>query len=144
MRIHLILVVLISLVLGGCSESQRLPGQPDDTDQITFKGTQGDAGAAVKKKATTSTLKSMRVKIHNRGIRTSQEGTAFGRSIKIVYSNGYVVDIKNTAVRNALPNGFIYRPGIGPVSGGLGTSHGGMYVLANKGNNSTYATIYWR
>lgn len=75
--------------------------------------------------------------------RINKKGTAFGKTIKLVFSNGYTVIIPNTSQRFAKSDGLIYRPGIGSIESGTGTSHGGIYLYAPYGNKSKSVTIWY-
>lgn len=43
--------------------------------------------------------------------RINKKGTAFGKTIKLVFSNGYTVIIPNTSQKFAKSDGLIYRTG---------------------------------
>jgi hypothetical protein len=131
----LFLVLLLTLFLSGC-------GDDDDTD--TTSGTGTDTTTSNYKNKETYT--SQGVAPANRGggttFRINKKGTAYGKTIKVVFSNGWSVVISDTSKRYT-KDGFIYRPGIGSKQSGTGTSHGGVFICANSGNRSRSLTVYY-
>jgi hypothetical protein len=78
--------------------------------------------------------------------RISQKGPAFGKKIKVVFSNGHTVYVNNTSQNYRERDGFVFKPGIGPNGEGIsdtGTSHGGVYLHAPYGNSSKRVTFYF-
>lgn len=78
-------------------------------------------------------------------LRATKIGTDFGKSIKVVYPNGFSFIVPDTSKRFSL-NGkeTVYR------AGGVGlsksseryTSHGGMGIWTQKAGSSSFVTIY--
>ncbi len=140
----LFLILLLALFLNGCGDSD------DPTDVIT-----GAADAKTPPATTTTgtsgyntsqTFSATGVAHAHRGrgstFRIPQKGTYFGKSIKVVFSNGWSIVVPDTSKRYASGN-FIYRPGIGSVSSGTGTAHGGVFIAANTGNRSKTVKILY-
>lgn len=81
-----------------------------------------------------------------KSLRTKEYGTSFGRSIRVVYQNGFTFTVPDTSKRFAL-NGreTVFRPGgpgLTPKNSELGTEHGGMGIWTQRAGSSTYLTIY--
>lgn len=139
----LFLILLLALFLNGCGDSD------DPTDVIT-----GAADAKTPPTTTTGssgyskseTFSATGVAHAHRGrgstFRINKQGPAFGKSIKVVFSNGWSIVVPDTSRRYASGN-FIYRPGIGSVRSGTGTAHGGVFIAANTGNKSKTVKIYY-
>lgn len=159
-----ILVLSFTLLLSGCGEWDDLvdsvSGSDDDdtTTTTTTTAPRKDVSDTKTKTKTTTdtstdstyknkaTYTSSGVAPSHRGggttFRINKIGTAFGKSIKVVFSNGWSVTISDTSKRYTKDN-FIYRPGTGSKESGTGTSHGGVFICANSGNKSKSLTIYY-
>jgi hypothetical protein len=158
------LVLSFTLLLSGCGEWDNLVDSvsgSDDDDTTTTSDLPRKDVSDTKTKTTTktdtdtskdstyknkATYTSSGVAPANRGggstFRINKKGTAFGKSIKVVFSNGWSVTISDTSKRYTKDN-FIYRPGIGSKESGTGTSHGGVFICANSHNTSKSLTIYY-
>jgi hypothetical protein len=78
--------------------------------------------------------------------RINKKGPAFGKKIKVVFSNGHTVYVKDTSHNYRESDGFVFKPGIGPNGEGVndtGTAHGGVYLHAPYGNSSKQVTFYY-
>lgn len=78
--------------------------------------------------------------------RIPKKGPEFGKAIKVVFSNGHTVYVKNTSKNYRENDGFVFKPGIGPNGEGednTGTAHGGVYLHAPYGNPSKQVTFYY-
>lgn len=78
--------------------------------------------------------------------RIPKKGPAFGKKIKVVFSNGHTVYVNNTSKNYRESDGFVFKPGIGPNGEGshdTGTAHGGVYLHAPYGNKSKQVTFYF-
>ncbi len=78
--------------------------------------------------------------------RISKKGPAFGKKIKVVFSDGHTVLVKDTSHNYRESDGFVFKPGIGPNGEGdsnTGTAHGGVYLHAPYGNRSTRVTFHY-
>jgi hypothetical protein len=78
--------------------------------------------------------------------RIPKKGPEFGSQIKVVFSDGHTVIVKDTSHNYRESDGFVFKPGIGPNGEGqdnTGTSHGGVYLHAPYGNNSKQVTFYY-
>ena len=78
--------------------------------------------------------------------RINRKGPEFGKKIKVVFSNGHTVFVKDTAHNYREKDGFVFKPGIGPNGEGdsdTGTSHGGVYLHAPYGNSSKQVTFFY-
>jgi hypothetical protein len=137
------LILILAMFLASCSHSDDdngpiLPGGDED-DRIFNEQPDVDEMASAAKGAT--------YRYYNVGDggrmawRIPVKGTAFGRSFVVRFSNGYAIRVPNSARRCSARNGFVYRPGIGSIKSGTGTSHGGVYIYAPRGNKSTSLTI---
>lgn len=79
--------------------------------------------------------------------RIPKKGPEFGRSIKVVFSDGHIVYVNDTSHNYRESDGFVFKPGIGPNGEGVndtGTAHGGVYLHAPYGNRSKQVTFYSR
>lgn len=80
-----------------------------------------------------------------RAWRIPKKGPEFGKQIKVVFSDGHTVLVKDTSHNYRESDGFVFKPGIGPNGEGdsdTGTAHGGVYLHAPYGNRSTRVTFY--
>ncbi len=78
--------------------------------------------------------------------RISKKGPEFGKKIKVVFSDGHTVLVKDTSHNYRESDGFVFKPGIGPNGEGdsnTGTAHGGVYLHAPYGNRSTRVTFHY-
>ncbi|MBI5544510.1 MAG: hypothetical protein HY901_11510 [Deltaproteobacteria bacterium] len=75
--------------------------------------------------------------------RIPKTGPSFGKSLKVVFSDGYTVTVPDTTKRFTNSDGFIFRPGIGSKESGTGTSHNGVFLVGPKGHQATSATLYY-
>lgn len=78
--------------------------------------------------------------------RIPKKGPDFGSQIKVVFSDGHTVIVKDTSHNYRESDGFVFKPGLGPNGEGednTGTSHGGVYLHAPYGNNSKQVTFYY-
>ena len=78
--------------------------------------------------------------------RIPKKGPEFGSQIKVVFSDGHTVIVKDTSHNYREDDGFVFKPGIGPNGEGeanTGTSHGGVYLHAPYGNSSKQVTFYY-
>jgi len=140
----LFLTLLLALFLNGCSDSNEQP------EAVTGAGDAPTTAAASNAPAPgynqSATYKATGVAHAHRGrgstFRIPQKGTYFGKSIKVVFSNGWSIVVPDTSKRYASGN-FIYRPGIGTVRSGTGTAHGGVFIAANTGNRSKTVKILY-
>ncbi|MDP3481442.1 MAG: hypothetical protein Q8R88_16870 [Desulfoprunum sp.] len=165
----ILLVFSFALLLNGCGEWDNLvdsvSGSDDDeattttveaprkdvstpttqpTTTPTTPTTQPSTDGTYKNKATYT---SSGVAPANRGggstFRIGKKGTAFGKTIKVVFSNGWSVTIPDTSKRFE-KNNFIYRAGGGSFRNAeTWTSHGGVFICANSGNKSRSLTIFY-
>ena len=137
----LFLILILSLFLNGCS---------DDDDSTTVSGA-GDTKTAT---APAATEYSQKATFTSYGVRNGGrqawripgKGPSFGKQIKVVFSNGHTVYVKNTAKNYRESDGFVFKPGIGPNGHGdsnTGTAHGGVYLHAPYGNRSKQVTFYF-
>lgn len=135
------LILILLLLLSGCSDDKA-----DDAE--IFAGEQ-DSKIVGKQQAAKSSaaVRGATYRYYNVGDqgkyawRIPRKGPSFGSRLLITFSNGFRVVIPNSSRRCSLSNGFIYRPGIGSVKSGTGTSHGGIYIYAPRGNKSPTLTI---
>lgn len=144
---NLFLILCLTLFLSGCSDSDS-----DTTDTTTGTGTTTTTKTSTQ--TTTKTTYSRKATYTSSGVapagrgggttfRINKRGTAFGKSIKVVFSNGWTVTIPDTSKRFS-KNGFIYRAGGGSFRNAeTWTSHGGAFICANNGNKSRSLTIYY-
>jgi len=78
--------------------------------------------------------------------RIPKKGPEFGKKIKVVFSDGHTVFVKDTSHNYRESDGFVFKPGIGPNGEGVndtGTAHGGVYLHAPYGNRSRQVTFYY-
>jgi len=78
--------------------------------------------------------------------RIPHKGPEFGKLIKVVFSDGHTVFVKDTSHNYRESDGFVFKPGIGPNGEGsadTGTAHGGVYLHAPYGNKSKQVTFYF-
>lgn len=78
--------------------------------------------------------------------RIPEQGPDFGKQIKVVFSNGHTVIVKDTSHNYRESDGFVFKPGLGPNGEGesnTGTSHHGVYLHAPYKNPSTKVTFYF-
>lgn len=78
--------------------------------------------------------------------RIPRKGPDFGAKIKVVFSDGHTVYVRDTSKNYRESDGFVFKPGIGPNGEGsanTGTAHGGVYLHAPYGNRSTQVTFYY-
>jgi len=76
--------------------------------------------------------------------RIPQSGPEFGSRVKVVFSDGHTVYVKDTSHNYRESDGFVFKPGIGPNGEGendTGTAHGGVYLHAPYGNRSQMVKI---
>jgi len=139
MRIVIFLVCLFMLC--SCSDSNESPM----STQAVYNPTAMDDDDKVLNESNSAVLGSYKYfNVGDRGRmawRIHRKGTSFGRSFIVQFSNGYKIRVPNSARRCSAKNGFTYRPGIGSINSGTGTSHGGVYIYAPYGNKSTSLTI---
>lgn len=79
--------------------------------------------------------------------RIPKKGPAFGSNLKVVFSDGHSVVVRNTSKNYRESDGFVFKPGLGPNGEGdanTGTAHGGVYIHAPYGNRSTRLTIHYK
>jgi hypothetical protein len=79
--------------------------------------------------------------------RIPKKGTAFGKELIVVFSDGHTVHVKDTSHNYREKDGFVFKPGLGPNGTGdanTGTAHGGIYLHAPYGNKSMDATIKYK
>ena len=78
--------------------------------------------------------------------RIPRKGPSFDSNLKVVFSDGHTVQVKDTSKNYRESDGFVFKPGIGANGEGdnnTGTAHGGIYIHAPYGNHSTKLTIYY-
>ena len=78
--------------------------------------------------------------------RIPKKGPEFGNQIKVVFSNGHTVYVKDTSHNYRESDGFVFKPGLGPNGTGdadTGTAHGGVYLHAPYKNPSQSVTFYF-
>jgi len=78
--------------------------------------------------------------------RIPKKGPEFGKKIKVVFSDGHTVFVKDTSHNYRESDGFVFKPGIGPNGEGVnntGTAHGGVYLHAPYGNRSRQVTFHF-
>lgn len=136
------LIIILALVLAGCSHSDDdngpiMPG--DGEDRIFNEPAVENTGNAVTSKA--FKYYNTNPKTNQRAWRISQKGPAFGKRLLITFSSGARIIIPNSSRRCTGFGGITFRPGIGSISSGTGTSHGGVYIYGPKGDKSTTLTI---
>ena len=132
----LLLILLLTLFLSGC-------GDDDDTDTTTGSGTDTTTSTFKNKEVYSSTGVAPSGRGGGTTFRINKQGTAFGKKIKVVFSNGWSVTIPDTSKRYTQGN-FIYRAGGGSYRNReTWTSHGGVFICANAGNRSKSLTIYY-
>ncbi|HAX91872.1 MAG TPA: hypothetical protein DCY07_06670 [Rhodospirillaceae bacterium] len=74
--------------------------------------------------------------------RIPKEGPRYGKSIKVVFSDGHTVIVPDTSKCYREKDGFVFKPGTNGEYSETGTAHGGVYLHAPYGNSSTKATFY--
>lgn len=78
--------------------------------------------------------------------RIPRKGPEFGSNIKVVFSNGHTVIVRDTSHNYREGDGFVFKPGIGPNGEGddnTGTAHGGVYLHAPYGDSSKTVTVHY-
>jgi len=135
-------ILLLALFLNGCgSNDDKTATTTGAGDDQTTKATT-DA-AAFSHKETFSSTGSAPKRGGGSTFRIKKKGTAFGKTIKVVFSNGWSVTVPNTSKRFTSGN-FIYRAGGGSFRNAeTWTTHGGVFLCANAGNKSKKVTIYY-
>jgi len=137
------LIIILALLLASCSHSDDdngpiLPG--DGEDRIFNEQPAAEyTGNAVTNKA--FKYYNTNSKTDQRAWRISQKGPAFGKRLLITFSSGARIIIPNSSRRCTGFGGITFRPGIGSIKSGTGTSHGGVYIYGPKGDKSTTLTI---
>jgi len=141
----LLAAMLFLPLLGGCSEWLD-GGESKEQDAVTYKDVKtSNGGAWYDAKATYSSYG-----VRNGGRqawRIPAKGPSFGRQIKVVFSNGHTVFVKDTSHNYREGDGFVFKPGLGPNGEGdsnPGTAHGGVYLHAPYGNRSTVVTFFYK
>ena len=134
------LILILALFLSSCSDKE------DDAE--IFAGEQDSKIVGEQQVAEMSNaVRGATYRYYNIGDqgkyawRIPRKGPSFGSRLLITFSNGFRVVIPNSSKRCSLSNGFIYRPGIGSVKSGTGTSHGGIYIYGRRGDKSPTLTI---
>ena len=136
-----ITILILALFLSSCSD--------DKSDDAEIYVGEQDAAIVGEQQAAKSSaaVRGATYRYYNVGDqgkyawRIPRKGPSFGSRLLITFSNGFRVVIPNSSKRCSLRNGFIYRPGIGSIKSGTGTSHGGIYIYAPRGNKSQTLTI---
>jgi len=138
---RIVIFIACLFLLCSCSDDNESPVSPT----AVYNPTAMDDDDAILNESNSAVLGSYKyfnVGDHGRmAWRIPRKGTSFGRSFIVQFSNGYKIRVPNSARRNSHRNGFTYRPGIGSIKSGTGTSHGGVYIYAPYGNKSTTLTI---
>jgi hypothetical protein len=136
------LVIVLALFMGACSHSDDdngpiLPG--DGEDRIFNQPAVENTGNAATNKA--FKYYNTNKKTNQRAWRIKAKGPSFGKRLLITFSSGARIIIPNSSRRCTGFGGITFRPGIGSISSGTGTSHGGVYIYGPKGDKSTTLTI---
>lgn len=143
---YLFLVLFLSVFLNGCSDSNEQP------DAVTGVG--DDKVTAATPTATKSTFSKKETykatgtawepgRGNGSTFRIPKIGTAFGKTIKVVFSSGYTVIVPDTSKRLAIGK-FLYRCGGGSYRNReTWTSHGGVFLAAPANDLSKTVTIYY-
>lgn len=137
---RLFLILFLVLTINGCSDD-------DDSDTISGSGNEPVAENAQPEYDQQETYSSYGTRNGGRQAwRIPKKGPAFGKKIKVVFSNGHTVYVNNTSRNYRESDGFVFKPGIGPNGEGVhdtGTAHGGVYLHAPYGNRSRQATFHF-
>ena len=138
------LILILALFLSSCSDDKGDDAEifAGEQDSKIVGSQPATEPAQMTNAATGPTYKYFNVGDGGRmAWRIPVKGTVFGRSFVVRFSNGYAIRVPNSARRCSHRNGFTYRPGIGTIKSGTGTSHGGVYIYAPRGNKSQTLTI---
>ncbi|MBU1108866.1 MAG: hypothetical protein KKB51_19470 [Candidatus Riflebacteria bacterium] len=135
----------LSLVAPGIPKSENGAGQANkpsaNTGDTSAQDTASSEGFSRKE-----TFSSTGVAQAHRGggttFRVKKKGQAFGKTFKVVFSNGWSVIVPDSSKRFTKDK-FIYRPGGSNKNGDTWTSHGGAFICANAGNTSKSLTIFY-
>ena len=138
-------ILLLTFLLNGCSDNDNQPEALSGTaDEMTV--TASSATTVEKNYSKQATYTSYGVRNGGRQAwRIPRKGPEFGKQIKVVFSDGHTVLVKDTSHNYRESDGFVFKPGIGPNGEGdsnTGTAHGGVYLHAPYGNRSTRVTFY--
>lgn len=137
----LLLVLMLSFFLSACTDHDK------EDDEEMYRGTtvKDSQSAWYDAKATYTSYG-----VRNGGRqawRIPAKGPSFGRQIKVVFSDGHTVFVKDTKHNYREGDGFVFKPGIGPNGTGdanTGTAHGGVYLHAPYGNRSTQVRFFYK
>jgi len=136
-------ILLLTFLLNGCSDSSDKTDVLSGTDDGTT--TSDSTAAEYSQKATYSSYG-----VRNGGRkawRIPRKGPSFGKNIKVVFSDGHTVLVKDTSHNYRESDGFVFKPGLGPNGEGssnTGTAHGGVYLHAPYGNRSNQVTFHYK
>lgn len=139
-------ILLLTFLLNGCSDSK---DQPE-----VLSGAADEAKVTAASDSTTSKSYSKQATYTSYGVRNGgrkawripRKGPSFGKNIKVVFSDGHTVYVKDTSHNYREGDGFVFKPGLGPNGHGssnTGTAHGGVYLHAPYGNRSNKVTFHF-
>lgn len=139
---RLFIIFFLALAINGCS---------DDDDSATVSGSGNESVAENSQPSSEYDQKETYTSYGTRNggrqaWRIPKKGPAFGKKIKVVFSNGHTVYVNNTSRNYRESDGFVFKPGIGPNGEGVnntGTAHGGVYLHAPYGNRSKQVTFHF-
>lgn len=133
----LFLILVLTLFLSGC-------GDDDDTDTTTGSGTDTTTNFTKKETYTATGTAWEPDRGNGSTFRIPKKGTAFGKTIKVVFSSGYSVVVPDTSKRYSVGK-FIYRCGGGPYRNyETWTAHGGAFIVAPANDTSSTVTIWYK
>ena len=168
--LKILLILSVSLLLSSCGEWDNLVDSVTGSDDDDTTTAQAEAArkpvttpaAKTETKTTTTASKDVKSEEYSRKAtytsygtrnggrqawRIPKKGPDFGKQIKVVFSDGHTVYVKNTSRNYRESDGFVFKPGIGPNGEGsenTGTAHGGVYLHAPYGNRSKQVTFHYR
>lgn len=135
------LILLLALLLNGCSDSS------NETDAMGGAGDEQTDPQTDQEYTRQDTYTSYGVRNGGRRAwRIPKKGPAFGKKIKVVFSDGHTVYVPYTSKNYRESDGFVFKPGLGPNGEGssnTGTAHGGVYLHAPYGNRSSRVTFHY-